>query len=874
MLDRGIIRQASTGTFYLLPLGQRALQKLIKIVDKEMQGIGAQKLLLPLLTSGELWKTTGRWDTAGPELFTLRDRHDRDYVLSPTHEEAITELIASSPQLSHRSLPLRLYQVTSKFRDEMKPRSGLLRGKEFLMKDLYTFDTTLQAAEETYNAVCNAYDNIFRRIEVGYVKVMGDPGMIGGSLSHEYHYPVNVGEDQLLICQECNYGANTEVCGNSEECPQCKQPHMGHCPGIEVGHTFLLGTKYSTPLGASYMKADGKPSPVQMGCYGIGLTRTLAAAVESLSLPDELRWPLAFAPFSVCIIPPKDGSKESSVSHLSENLYESLHSSTPFEDDVLVDDRSQWTIGRRLFEAKKTGYPFIVVVGKKATEVEPLFEVYDLLQNIQLDLFEEEIKRVEEGTLELQQKAVDLDKEKERKLVDLSHKKAQSEFLTNKENMLKALIAEANTTLKKEKDNLAQQQDNIFLKRGKFCNTVREFVEEHGIVATLKKLQLKKQEADKTRSATEDVDDLYDIDENNEEDIELTEMKREVDTLETDLKEVTMQLENREERQKAANKEREQLLKETTEGEEFVSGGMIQDHTLAIDWIADNVADSADKSVLIPARLQEKLLQLREDKKLLNQQCAVLDKQQQQQAAQTQIISKPSSLPASSSSNEGLKLPPATMNISHSRNFTVKQNNNDKHSSNFLPRTQTNAPVLASRKHVSFYCYQEIEEGRDLQFVHKGDEKSFSRHNVDTQVLEASDEDLQETKVTLQRNCSSHDHGESDAGVFRENIKATNYSPLKDYYTDAQDQIYENLEESQSFGSNKGQQPNSTIVTTPKSSKKLNKRVRGKRGGLSKCFVPKVPSKILSKIKIREEHKAQLEQDISNIVRQANKLHH
>nr|CAD7438110.1 unnamed protein product [Timema bartmani] len=386
MLDRGIIRQASTGTFYLLPLGERALQKLIKIVDKEMQGIGAQKLLLPLLTSGELWKITGRWDTAGPELFTLRDRHDRDYVLSPTHEEAITELIASSPQMSHRSLPLRLYQVTNKFRDEMKPRSGLLRGKEFLMKDLYTFDTTPQAAEETYNAVCNAYDNIFRRIGVGYVKVMGDSGMIGGSLSHEYHYPVNVGEDQLLICQECNYGANTEVCGDSEECPQCKQPHMGHCSGIEVGHTFLLGTKYSTPLGASYMKANGKPSPVQMGCYGIGLTRTLAAAVESLSLPDEIRWPLAFAPFSVCIIPPKDGSKESSVSHLSEHLYESLHSSTSFDDDVLIDDRGQWTIGKRLFEAKKTGYPFIIVVGKKATEVEPLFEVHDLLQNKQLDL--------------------------------------------------------------------------------------------------------------------------------------------------------------------------------------------------------------------------------------------------------------------------------------------------------------------------------------------------------------------------------------------------------------------------------------------------------------------------------------------------------
>nr|CAD7410558.1 unnamed protein product [Timema cristinae] len=369
-------------------------------------------------------------------------------------------------------------------------------------------------------------------------------------------------------------------------------------------------------------------------------------------------------------------------------------------------------------------------------------------------------------------------------------------------------------------------------------------------------------------------------------------------------------------------------------------------------------------------RLQEKLLQLREDKKLLNLQCAALDKQQQKQAAQTQIISKPSSLPASSSSNEDLKPPPATMNISHSRNFTVKQNNNDKRSSNFLPRTQTNAPVLASRKHVSFYCYQEIEEGRDLQFVHKGDEKSFSRHSVDTQVLEANDEDLQETKVTLQRNCSPHDHEESDARVFRENIKATNYSPLKDYYTDAQDQsnqvmkridshgdnvmpsfkrntsfycyedaqldeqsntlvvpfkrnryshvnqsedgvriqgtsvrlpllpensknrlnlvesfitknnldiysqpynliptlekktIDENLEESQSFGSNKGQL-NSPIVTAPKSSQKLNK-----------CFVPRVPSKILSKIKIREKHKAQLERDISNIVSQANTLHH
>ncbi|XP_021936027.1 probable proline--tRNA ligase, mitochondrial isoform X2 [Zootermopsis nevadensis] len=304
MLDLGVIRQASAGAFHMLPLSERSLQKLISIVDDEMSKIDAQKLMLPLLTPGELWKTTGRWEDVGEELFTLKDRHDKEFVLSPTHEEAVTDLIASVPQLSYRQFPLRLYQVSNKFRDEMRPRFGLLRGKEFIMKDLYTFDVSQEAASETYKAVSEAYENIFRRIGIRYLRVSAAAGIMGGSISHEYHFLATTGETQLLTCESCGYGTSAEN-SVTHDCPACGHSFLQCRPGIEVGHTFLLGTKYSLPLKAKFTTATGKSDFLQMGSYGLGMTRILAASVEVLSLPDQIRWPIALAPYTVCIIPPK-----------------------------------------------------------------------------------------------------------------------------------------------------------------------------------------------------------------------------------------------------------------------------------------------------------------------------------------------------------------------------------------------------------------------------------------------------------------------------------------------------------------------------------------------------------------------------------------
>ncbi|EDS29676.1 prolyl-tRNA synthetase [Culex quinquefasciatus] len=199
MLEQGLIRQAGNGTFYLMPLLQRSLQKAVDLVDHFMQRhASAQKLTLPILTAASLWRQSGRLESAGPELMRTTDRHGKQQILGPTHEESITALVASISPVSYRAFPLRLYQISTKFRDEMKPRFGLMRAKEFLMKDLYTFDVGRGEARETYEEVNEAYRKLFDAVGVGYVKVRGDTGTIGGSESHEYHFPSEVGEDQLV----------------------------------------------------------------------------------------------------------------------------------------------------------------------------------------------------------------------------------------------------------------------------------------------------------------------------------------------------------------------------------------------------------------------------------------------------------------------------------------------------------------------------------------------------------------------------------------------------------------------------------------------------------------------------------------------------
>ncbi|KAF4518342.1 hypothetical protein B566_EDAN007069 [Ephemera danica] len=248
MLDLGFIRQTSPGMFCLLPLGNRCLQKLVHVVDREMQAVGGQKILLPTLTSGDLWKSSGRWASSGSELFRLQDRHNQDMVVSPTHEEAVTDLVASLGNLSYRQLPLLLYQVSPKFRDEAKPRSGLLRAREFLMKDLYSFDVSLELAQATYSAIRDAYHRIFSLLGVKYVTVQGDATSMGGSASEEFHMLADVGEDQLTLCSSCGHGFNAELLTESQHCPSCQSSDLQLAKGIEDGSKEQCATENALRL--------------------------------------------------------------------------------------------------------------------------------------------------------------------------------------------------------------------------------------------------------------------------------------------------------------------------------------------------------------------------------------------------------------------------------------------------------------------------------------------------------------------------------------------------------------------------------------------------------------------------------------------------
>ncbi|XP_036148096.1 probable proline--tRNA ligase, mitochondrial isoform X2 [Monomorium pharaonis] len=372
MINYGIIKPLSTGMYALLPLGMRILNKLINLVDKEMANIGAQKILLPALTSAMLWKKTNRYDANKAELFTLTDRYKKEYILSPTFEEAICDLISSIGQLSAKSLPLKLYQISSKWRDEMKPRLGFLRSREFIMKDLYTFDTSLDNGRHTYDLVCESYSNIFKQIGVEYKKSIGDVGTIGGLMSHEYHYVSDIGEDIILQCSSCHFSINRTI-SKTMSCPKCKNELHQHI-AAEVGHTFLLDTKYSQPLKAMYTEQN-KSKPIVMGCFGLGLSRIITLVIEILSTNDEIRWPVKLAPYTICVITPKAGSKEENTSAYVEQLFEIFYER---DIDAILDDRTHETIGKRLVFARASGYPYIIVIGKPAIQSIPLFELHDV----------------------------------------------------------------------------------------------------------------------------------------------------------------------------------------------------------------------------------------------------------------------------------------------------------------------------------------------------------------------------------------------------------------------------------------------------------------------------------------------------------------
>ncbi len=511
MFRAGMIRKVATGIYTYLPLGLRAIRKVESIVREEMNAAGAQELLMPMVQPADLWMESRRWDYYGKELLRLKDRNDRDYCLGPTHEEIITDLVRREVR-SYRDLPLNLYQIQTKFRDEIRPRFGVMRAREFIMKDAYSFDRDDAGAEESYQVMYRAYSRIFERCGLRFKAVEADTGSIGGSNSHEFMVLADTGEDVILSCDRCAYAANTEkavslldeepsaagekapapsmekvytpgkkhveevaaflkvrpgdliktmifetdrglvaglirgdleinpiklknllganfivlaadeevaritkaavgfagpvkltipviadpsimairdaVCGANEtdhhlihvdprrdfevkevadirqarageRCPRCGKGRLEEYRGIEVGHVFKLGTKYSEALRATYLDEKGQERLIVMGCYGIGVGRTVAAAIEQCHDEHGIIFPDQIAPFQVEILPVQ--TKNEQVVRFSEGLYETLRKEGW---EVLLDDRDIRP-GVKFKDADLIGIPWRIVIGRK-----------------------------------------------------------------------------------------------------------------------------------------------------------------------------------------------------------------------------------------------------------------------------------------------------------------------------------------------------------------------------------------------------------------------------------------------------------------------------------------------------------------------------
>src|SRR3989339_1289920 len=258
MLRGGFIRKVAAGVYTFLPLGFRVLNKTIQIIREEMNRSGAQEVLMPTLLSAELWQETGRWDIYGKELFRIKDRHDREFCLGPTHEEIITDLARNSVR-SYKQLPVNLYQIQTKFRDEIRPRFGLMRGREFLMKDAYSFHSSEDSLAEEYKKMSAAYCRIFDRLGLNYRVLEADPGLIGGGFSEEFMVLAESGEEEILACDKCIYAVSWKSFSKEgDECPKCKAGKLSKFRGIEVGHIFKLGNKYSEKMKCVFLDENNQ----------------------------------------------------------------------------------------------------------------------------------------------------------------------------------------------------------------------------------------------------------------------------------------------------------------------------------------------------------------------------------------------------------------------------------------------------------------------------------------------------------------------------------------------------------------------------------------------------------------------------------------
>ena len=371
LLRGGYIKQNAAGVYTYLPLGYRVIKKIENIIREELDNIGCSELLMPALQTKDLWVESGRWDAYGKELMRMKDRHDREFCLGPTHEEVITSIVRDFIT-SYKKLPLALYQIQTKFRDEFRPRFGLMRGREFIMKDLYTFSTNHEDLDLWYSKVREAYINIFDRLNLKYRIVSADSGQIGGKSSEEFMALCEIGEDTIVYSDSSDFASNVELCDLAEGAPSPDgKGFIKHAKGIEMGHIFKLGTKYSEPMNLMFIDADNKKKPVIMGCYGIGVSRLIMAILEQNNKDLKVFWPEEVSPFKVHII-----TMDKPSSPAFEKAFE-IHDALEKKGvEVLIDDRNE-SAGVKFNDADLIGIRTRIVVGKKA--VDGIVEVRDAL---------------------------------------------------------------------------------------------------------------------------------------------------------------------------------------------------------------------------------------------------------------------------------------------------------------------------------------------------------------------------------------------------------------------------------------------------------------------------------------------------------------
>ena len=359
MLRAGLIKKLASGLFSWMPIGLKVLRKIERIVREEMDRSGAYEVSMPAIQPADLWQETGRWEAYGDLLLKMEDRQGRSFCFGPTHEEVITDIVRNELK-TYRQMPVNFYQIQTKFRDEIRPRFGVMRAREFLMKDAYSFHLDQPSLDLEYENMGATYNTIFTRLGLDFRKVRANSGEIGGSLSHEYHVLADSGEDEVGYCDEENYAANVEMIeGNTAP----NGGKLSFTRGIEVGHIFQLGDKYSKSMNCTVLNDKGDSIYPLMGCYGIGISRIMASSIEQNHDESGIIWPEPLAPFQIIIVALNNNTEDTTLTK-SRKIYHQLMESGY---EVLLDDRNE-RAGVKFADADLLGIPKRLIVSERGLD--------------------------------------------------------------------------------------------------------------------------------------------------------------------------------------------------------------------------------------------------------------------------------------------------------------------------------------------------------------------------------------------------------------------------------------------------------------------------------------------------------------------------